>query len=596
MIGPHAARLAALFLFILAAQWLTPVSSLAADGRTPAAAALHALFDKEWEQRMANYPTWASALGDKRYNRQWTDLSPAAIAGRHAENLALLAELEAIPREALGPDDQLNYDLFRHQLTDRIEAARFKPWLYAVNMRDGIQTENELLDTLRFTSQSDWEDWLARLQAFPAYMDQTIAILEEGAREGRTQPRAIMQRLPDQVRQQLVSDPADSPYYAPFLEMPDIIAPEDQVRLQQAARTAIEQGIIPAYRRFETFLVERYLPASRDSVGISDTPDGKAWYENRARHFTTTDMTPEQIHQLGLAEVARIRGEMQAIIDEVGFEGDFQAFLTWLRTEPRFRYEDPDELFEAYLAMSKRMDPLLTPLFGKLPRTPYGVRPIPEISAPDTTTAYYMPPSADGLRPGWYYVNLYRPQDRPTYEIPVLSVHEAVPGHHLQIALAQEMQDVPRFRRFGGFTAFTEGWGLYSESLGEEMGLYEDPYDRFGYLTYDMWRAVRLVVDTGMHTLGWSRQQAIDFFKDNAAKTELDIVNEIDRYIGWPGQALAYKVGQLKIRELRTRATEALGEEFDIREFHDLVLGAGALPLNLLEARVDGWIAARQAR
>lgn len=596
MTGLHAARFAAFFLFILAAQWLTPFSSAAADERTGPAADLHALFDREWEQRMANYPTWASVLGDKRYNRQWTDLSASAIEARHAENLALLADLEAIPRAGLGAEDQLNYDLFRHQLIDRIESARFKPWIYAVNMRDGIQTENELLDSLRFTAQSDWEDWLARLQAFPTYMDQTIAILEEGAREGRTQPRAIMQRLPDQVRQQLVADPADSPFYAPFLEMPEVISAEDQARLQREARTAIEQGVIPAYRRFEAFLVERYLPASRDSVGISDTPDGKAWYENRARHFTTTDMTPEQIHQLGLTEVARIRAEMQDIIDEVGFEGDFQAFLGWLRTEPRFRYEDPDQLFEAYLAMSKRIDPLLTPLFGKLPRTPYGVRPIPDISAPDTTTAYYMPPSADGLRPGWYYVNLYRPQDRPTYEIPVLSVHEAVPGHHLQIALAQEMQNVPRFRRFGGFTAFIEGWGLYSESLGEEMGLYEDPYDRFGYLTYDMWRAVRLVVDTGMHTLGWSRQQAIDFFKENAAKTELDIVNEIDRYIGWPGQALAYKVGQLKIRELRARATETLGEDFDIREFHDLVLGAGALPLNLLEARVDGWIATRQAR
>lgn len=596
MTGLHTARPAALILFILAAQWLTAVSSVAADAEGDPATQLHALFDKEWEQRMANYPTWASMLGDKRFNRQWTDLSPAAIAARQEQDMALLAELGAIPREALGAEDRLNYDLFRHQLTDRIEASRFKPWVYAVNMRDGIQTENELLDSLRFTAQSDWEDWLARLHAFPVYMDQTIALLEEGAREGRTQPRAIMQRLPDQVRQQLVSDPTESPYYAPFTDLPEFIPPADRERLRGAARSAIAEGVIPAYRRFETFLVDRYLPASRDSIGISDTPDGKAWYENRTRHFTTTDMTPEQIHQLGLAEVARIRGEMQAIIDQVGFQGDFQDFLAWLRTEPRFRYQDPEALLQAYLAMSKRIDPLLPPLFGKLPRTPYGVRAIPEISAPDTTTAYYMPPSADGLRPGWYYVNLYRPQDRPTYEIPVLSVHEAVPGHHLQIALAQEMQDVPRFRRFGGFTAFTEGWGLYSESLGEEMGLYDDPYDRFGYLTYDMWRAVRLVVDTGMHTLGWSRQQAIDFFKENAAKTELDIVNEIDRYIGWPGQALAYKVGQLKIRELRTRATAVLGSDFDIRAFHDLILGAGALPLNLLEARVDGWIADQQAQ
>ena len=301
-------------------------------------------------------------------------------------------------------------------------------------------------------------------------------------------------------------------------------------------------------------------------------------------------MTPDEIHRLGLDEVARIRAEMMEVIDEVGFEGNFEDFLGFLRTDSRFYYDSPDELFDAYLAICKRIDPQLVRLFGKLPRMPYGLRPIPENIAPDTTTAYYNRPAADGSRPGYYYVNLYRPDVRPKYEMEVLSVHEAVPGHHLQIALQMELPDMPAFRRYSGFTAFTEGWGLYSESLGYDLGLYTDPYSRFGALTYEMWRAVRLVVDTGMHYKGWSRQQAIDFFKANAAKTELDIVNEIDRYISWPGQALAYKIGQLKMLELRAKAEQALGPRFDIRRFHDALLAGGALPLEVLETRMNRWL------
>jgi len=572
----------------------------AVSSTTPAIAAddvvagMHALFAREWDRRMADNPTWASMLGDQRFNRSWPDLSAAAIASGQQATRAFLAELRAIDRAALPQSEQLNYDLFARMLEERVEAEPFKPWVYAINMRHGVQTADQLLESLRFTDDSDWQDWLARLQAFGTYMDQTIALLEEGAREGRTQPRVIIQRVPDQVRQQMVDDPAASPFYKPFLSLPGDMPVAEQARLRDDAARAVAEVVVPAYRRFLTFLEDRYLPASRDTVGIADTPDGEAWYENRTRYFTTTELTPQQIHDMGGSEVARIRREMEAIIREVGFEGGFDEFLLHLRTAPRFRYTSPDELFRAYLAMSKRIDPLLTTLFGRLPRTPYGVRPIPAVSAPDTTTAYYMPPSGDGLRPGYFYVNLYKPEERPKYEIPVLTVHEAVPGHHLQIALAQELSEVPEFRRFGMVTAFVEGWGLYSESLGEEMGLYEDPYDRFGYLSYDMWRAVRLVVDTGMHYMGWSRQQAIDFFKANAAKTELDIVNEIDRYIGWPGQALAYKVGQLRIRQLRIRAEDELGERFDIRAFHDLVLEAGAIPLDLLEARVDGWIAAQR--
>ena len=336
-----------------------------------------------------------------------------------------------------------------------------------------------------------------------------------------------------------------------------------------------------------------YLPASRESVGLSSLPNGSSWYEFLARNFTTTSMTPDEIHRLGLNEVRRIRDEMQLIIDEVEFEGDFQEFLVFLRTDPQFYYDDPDDLHEAYLATCKRIDPELVKLFGHLPRMPYGVKPIPAATAPDTTTAYYSRPAADGSRAGIYWVNLYMPEVRPKYEIEVLSVHEAMPGHHLQLALQQELGDMPKFRRFSGFTAFVEGWGLYSESLGHDLGLYKDPYSRFGALTYEMWRAVRLVVDTGLHYKGWTRQQAIDFFKDNAAKTEHDIVNEIDRYIGNPGQALAYKIGQLKILSLRESAETQLGEQFDIRAFHDHLLSAGALPLDILEQRMDAWLASQ---
>jgi len=549
-----------------------------------------ALLDEAWEWQLVENPMFASNLGDRRFNDRWSDESIEAIERRQAETREFLRRVYAIDRSALSEEDQLNYELFRRSLQDSVDGFAFNGHLLPFYQRGGVQNLDSNTNGLRFVTVKDYEDWIARLSKIDVVIDQSIDLAERGRKAGMMSPKILMQRIPDQIAVQLVDDAEASPFYKVFAEMPDAISADDQARLRANARTVISETVLPAYRELNEYFVETYLPASRDSIGLSELPNGNEWYEHRAHRYTTTQMSPDEIHRLGLEEVARIRGEMQKIIDALDFGGSFQDFLVFLRSDPQFYFDSPDELYQAYLATSKRIDPELVKLFGKLPRMPYGVKPIPDSIAPDTTTAYYSRPAADGSRAGTYWVNLYKPEVRPKYEIEVLSVHEAMPGHHLQIALQQELPDMPNFRRFMGFTAFVEGWGLYSESLGPDLGLYQDPYSQFGALTYEMWRAVRLVVDTGMHYKGWTRQQAIEFFKDNAAKTELDIVNEIDRYIGWPGQALAYKIGQLKIKAIRNRAEIALGDDFDVRAFHDELLGAGALPLDILEQRMDTWL------
>jgi prolyl oligopeptidase len=556
----------------------------------------NAILNEAWEWRLAVSPEFASRLGDRRYNDKWTDLRIAAFEQRNTRQRELLRRLRAIDASALSESDQLNYDLFRRELEDDIDGFQFKDYLMPISQRGGVQSLESTAETVPLSSLQDYEDWLVRMSTVENVIAQTMELQEAGRKSGYLPPRVLMERIPDQVRAQLVENAEESPFYIAFTEMPDTIDADDQARLQQAARDIIDDSIVPAYRKFSRYFKDTYLPASRESIGASELPNGEAFYEYRVRSYTTLPMTPDEIHRLGLNEVRRIKDEMQLVIDELEFDGSFAEFLQFLRTDPQFYYDTPEELFDGYLAVSKRIDPELVKLFGKLPRIPYGLRPIPDNIAPDTTTAYYNRPAADGSRPGYYYVNLYRPEVRPKYEMEVLSIHEAVPGHHLQIALQMELEEMPNFRKYSGFTAFTEGWGLYSESLGYEMGFYEDPYSRFGALTYDMWRAVRLVVDTGMHYKGWTREQAIDFFKDNAAKTETDIINEIDRYISWPGQALAYKIGQLKMLELRRKAEQAMGNDFDVRAFHDALLGGGALPLELLEIRMNRWLAAELKR
>jgi len=566
---------------------------LSAAVQTAAADDFEALLDEHWEWTLANWPEFASSLGDRRYNDRWADQSLAAIAQRHDETVEFLRRVYAIERESLSEPEQLNYELFRRQLQDDVDSHQFAGYLLPFFHRGGVQDLENLTNQLPLDSGPDFDDWLARMSKIDEVVEQHIDLAEAGRKQGIMAPQVLMQRVESQLALQLVDSAEESPFYRAFVDLPDTIPMGEQQRLRTQALATIDKTVLPAYRKLARYFGDTYLPAARGSIGQSALPDGTAWYEFLARSFTTTRMTPDEIHRLGLEEVKRIRDEMQQIIDELEFAGTFQEFLDFLRTDPQFYFDSPDDLYEAYLATSKRIDPELVKLFGVLPRMPYGVKPIPDSIAPDTTTAYYSRPAADGSRAGIYWVNLYKPEVRPKYEIEVLSVHEAMPGHHLQIALQQELGDMPDFRRFLGFTAFVEGWGLYSERLGYDLGLYQDPYSKFGQLTYDMWRAVRLVVDTGIHYRGWTRQQAIDFFKDNAAKTEHDIVNEIDRYIAMPGQALAYKIGQLKILRLRERAERQLGDKFDVRAFHDALLGGGALPLDILEQRMDAWLASQ---
>jgi uncharacterized protein (DUF885 family) len=591
-------------LAVLCSQCSTPAFStppqIEAKSQLGAKSQLEALYEAEWQRWLREDPTLATSVGDPRYNDRWPDLSLAALEKTREADGAALAALMRIDIAGLPAADRLNYDIAKVQFGRRIAGAPFKPYVYAIShlgslqSAGSVQTANEITEITPFATVRDYENWIARLRGFGAYVDQVTELLRIGIREKRTQPRVIMERVRPQLAAQRVGNPEDSPFFTPFKLFPPSVPASEVARLTAAGSQAIAANVLPAFARFEKFFDGTYLPACRQSIGIADTPDGGAFYRELIEYHTTTLLTAGEIHAIGLAEVKRIRGEMDKIIATVNFNGNFQEFSHYLRTDPKFFYTDPNDLLHGYMVIAKTIDPNLVTLFGKLPRTPYGVRPVPETSAPNTTTAYYQPLSSDGSRPGFYYVNLFKPEARPKWEMEVLTTHEAVPGHHLQIALQYENSaGVPMIRRMSDFTAYAEGWALYAESLGAQVGLYTDPYQKFGQLTYDMWRAVRLVVDTGIHSQGWTRQRAIDFFMQNAPKSELDISNEIDRYIAWPGQALAYKVGQLKILELREAARQALGENFDIREFHDVVLSTGAVPLSVLDHTVRDWIAAK---
>jgi prolyl oligopeptidase len=547
------------------------------------------LMQSEWQRGIDENPLYASSMGNLDKNDQWPEYSVEKIQTNYEHDLKILTQLNQLDSDAFSDDNLLNLQLFKDQYINSTELYQFKNFLMPFSHRGGIQLQHESAETLPLRSVKHYEDWLSRLSKIDNYIDSHINVAKAGMANNIMPPRILMQRVLDQIKAQAFSTAKDSPFNKAFIEMPSSINIEDKQRIQNEATEIIQKTVIPAYIKLYNFFNSEYLPMCRDSIGINKIPNGAKYYEALTKKFTTTQLHPDEVHQIGLDEVARIKTKMLEIVEEVKWDGSFREFLEYLRSDPQFYFDNPDDLLTEYLATAKRIDPELVNLFSYLPSIPYGIRQIPMESAPDTTTAYYQPPAADGTRAGYYYVNLYRPEVRPKYEIEVLTVHEAMPGHHLQISINMEL-DLPKFRKYGGITAFVEGWGLYSEALGYDLGLYKDPYSEFGQLTYEMWRAIRLVVDTGMHYKDWSRDDSINYFLENSAKSKQDIINEVDRYINWPGQALAYKIGQMKILELREKSQNALGEGFDIKEFHYEVLKRGALPLSTLEMYIDEWI------
>jgi uncharacterized protein (DUF885 family) len=597
-------RVQLLILLILFAGAV--LASCVARAPADSTAGFRQQLDDDWQYWMTQYPEVATQVGFPGQNARWTDYSPGAIEARAVYLRASLDRLQRVQRDRLAATDRLTYDLYFEAVQTAVAGLSFDNdalpirgviphnLLMPMNQLEGIPQDVPLtISTMPASSPAEYEDIIARLDTVPELVDQTIALMEKGLTKAATPPRVTFRAVPGQVQAQLVDDPLKSPLLAAFTQFPAHIAAADRERLTARAVETFTRRTRPAFQKLNAFLTTRYLPACREAVSASDLPHGADLYAYNVRWHTTTDLTPQQIHAIGLSEVARIRDEMTAVQQEIGFKGTPAEFATFLRRDPQFYFKDAASLLAAYRDLAKRADPELARLFGRLPQTPYGVLAVPDAVAPSQTTAYYQPGSFVVGRAGYMFANTYKLESRPRWEMTALTLHEAVPGHHLQISLAQELGGLPEFRRNMSYTAFVEGWGLYAESLGDEMGLYADRYAKYGQLTYEMWRAVRLVVDTGLHAMGWTRQQAIDFFLANTPKTEQDVTVEVDRYIVWPGQALGYKVGQLKIRELRGRAERAIGAAFDLRAFHDLVLGEGALPLDVLERRVDDWIGAR---
>ena len=565
------------------------------ERRERASAQLEQLFADEWEFRLKENPTFATYFGDHRFDDKLPAVSEADEERRLAQMKAFLGKLRAIDCEALSPEEQLNCDIFGRQKENAIAELEFRAYRMPVRKSGGFHTGfAQLPEHMPLNTAEDYANYVSRLRGFKAYVEGYIELMRAGIRDGHVQARVAMEGIEATIEPHIVEEPAASLLYAPFEKFPTVVADGDRKRLAEGARAAITDSAVPGYRRLLAFTTDEYLPAARTEIAASALPDGEAFYAHRVRSATSLDLSPGEVHETGLAEVARLRVEMEAVIRTVDFKGTFAEFVTFLRTDPQFYVETPEALLKEIAFVLKKMDGQLPKLFGRLPRMPYGIKPVPDYIAPKTYTAYYSPAPGDGSRAGFYYVNTYDLKSRPLYEIEALSLHEAVPGHHLQTALQREIEGLPNFRRFGGFTAFVEGWALYAERLGLETGFYEDPYRDFGRLIYSMWRACRLVVDTGIHHFGWTRQQAIDHMATNTALTMLNIENEIDRYIGWPGQALAYKIGELKIGGLRALAERELGPAFDLREFHDAVLANGAIPLDVLETTITDWVAQRK--
>jgi uncharacterized protein (DUF885 family) len=576
-------------LLILAA--LTPAAQAAAAPPDDSAR-LQALFQRAWEEGLKENPLTATYVGRHEYDDLLPEVTLADLERQAKGAQEYLDELARIDRSGLSAKDQVSADIFQTQLEDSLADWRLGAWQMPFNADSGFHSDfTQLADQMPFDNAKGYDNYIARLRAWPRYMGQQIELMRIGLQKGMTVPRAVLDGYDKTISAHIVDDPAKSVFWKPFERFPANLSEAERERLRIAGRKAVMEGIVPGYKAFLDFYQKEYLPKARKTIAASELPDGSAFYAQQVKHYTTLDISPDEIHRIGLSEVERIDKEMRDVIRQTGFKGDFAAFLQFLRTDPRFYAKTPEQLLKEAAWIAKRIDGKLPALFGKLPRTPYTVQPVPDHIAPKYTSGRYVESPVGSTQPGIYWVNVYKPESRPLYNLEALTLHEAVPGHHLQISLSKELSDLPDFRRYSYLSAFGEGWGLYSEWLGLEAGFYTDPYSNFGRLTYEMWRACRLVVDTGMHSKGWTRQQAIDYLASHTALPLHEVETEIDRYISWPGQALAYKMGELKIRELRKRAEAALGQDFDVRAFHDVVLGSGSIPLTVLEKNVDRWIA-----
>lgn len=567
-------------------------------------AQLNVLYAEYDEDYLAMNPFSATFRGDNRFNDQWFPLDP--LSDEYAEaalamNKRYLSRLNEIDASTLDGQDLLSFEIFRLERENAIERSErgydafesltpvsqfFSMPSFVVMLGSGSMAQP-------FATAEDYDNWIARSNGFVEHVDLSISRMREGVEVGVVQPRILMEKALPQLAAQVVDDPEQSDFWQPVANMPESIAEEDRERIEAAYRDHITNVLSPAYAKLHDYIAEDYIPHTRETIGQGDVPGGEAYYAFMVRESTTTDYTPEEIHEIGKQEAERLYAEMQRVKDEVGFDGDLQAFFEHLRTDPQYYFETKEAILTAYDELRQVIDPLLDASFDIKAKADYEVQPVQEFQEQSMAAAFYFPGTPDGSRPGVFYVNTYDLSARPKYMMEALSAHEAAPGHHFQISIAQEMDELPAFRRFGGYTAYSEGWGLYAESLGKELGLYTDPYQYFGALYADIWRADRLVVDTGMHAMGWSRQDAIDYMKSNMPISDTDVIAEVERYIAIPSQALSYKIGQLKIRELRNRAEAALGDSFDVRQFHNQVLTTGSVPLLVLESRIDRWIASQ---
>lgn len=568
-------------------------TALAAPPSTDTAdARFQALYEREWDWRQREYPQFATYTGNPRGNGELGHVDEANQQRRLKDLEAFQRELEAIPPDQLSSPRQVDYAIYREQLANAVGGIRVRSYLLPMTSDSSFYADLvQLPESQPLETRADYDAYLQRLAAIPAYFDEHIALLRQGVKSGMTLPQVVLQGREGPLRKIAENTDLDqNPFYGPFKKFPTTIGADDAAALRRSGEKVIREQVIPAYARLLKYFVGEYVPKARKTLGAYALPNGEAYYRQQIREYVTLDLSPDAIHAIGIKEVARIRAEMETVMKDAKFDGDFAAFLAFLRTDPQFYAKTPRELLMQASYIAKRIDGELPKYFATLPRLPYGVAPVPAAIAPYYTTGRYSPAPAGGKGAGFYWVNTWKLEARPLYALPALTLHEAVPGHHLQGALASEQGEQPPFRRYSYISAFGEGWALYAEHLGVEMGIYETPYEHFGRLTYEMWRACRLVIDTGIHAKGWTRDQALALLRDNSALSEHEITTEVDRYISWPGQALSYKLGELRIRELRAKAERELGPRFDLRAFHDAVLSLGSVPLSLLDQRIERFI------